>query len=90
MTKGKSLLFQWHGWILILVGYFLPPQIIYQGKTSKCLPPVDFPPNWHVTFHWANEMTTVDYLEKIISPYIENKRQKLKLDVNYPAPVLFH
>ena len=26
-----------------MAGDFLPPQLIYQGKTSKCLPSVDFP-----------------------------------------------
>ena len=39
-------------------GHFLPPQVIYSGKTSKCLPSVSFPESWHITHtpnHWANE-----------------------------------
>ena len=31
----------------------------------------------------------VDYLEKIIFPYIKKKRQELKLDSFYPALVVF-
>ena len=47
-------------------GEFLPPQLIYQGKTPKCLPALDnVPPNWDLTFsenHWVNER----YLQKIL------------------------
>ena len=32
-----------------LTGTFLPVQLVYQGKTSKCHPSIDFPDNWHVT-----------------------------------------
>ena len=60
-------------------GYFLPPQIIYQGKSKKCLPTVSFPKSWHVSFmpnHWATEKTTEDYINKILIPYIESKRKE--------------
>ena len=33
-----------------LSGTFLPPQIIYKGKTKACLPKVTFPTDWHITF----------------------------------------
>lgn len=49
-------------------GNFLPVQLVYQGKTTKCLPTVDFPEQWHLVYtlnHWCNEDTMVDYLEKI-------------------------
>ena len=42
-------------------GDFLPPQLIYQGKTPKCLPSVRFPPDWNITYsenHWSNEQTS--------------------------------
>ena len=45
-----------------LAGDFLPVQLVYQGKTKKCLPCVEFPANWHVTAtpnHWCNEVTTI-------------------------------
>ena len=39
-------------------GDFLPLQIIYQGKTTKSLPSVEFPSDWDVTYaenHWSND-----------------------------------
>ena len=75
-----------------MAGDFLPPQLIYQGKTSKCLPCVNFPSSWHITFtenHWSNEKATVDYLEKILFPYIKGKRQEIKVDPDHPALVVF-
>ena len=75
-----------------MAGDFLPPQLIYQGKSSKSLPSVVFPQDWHITFtenHWSNEQTTGNYLEKIFFPYLEKKRQELRLDVNHPALVIF-
>lgn len=75
-----------------LSGDFLPIQLVYQGKTSKCLPKIDFPENWHVTCtpnHWCNEDTMIDYIKKIIIPYIKAKKKDLGLPVTHPACVLF-
>ena len=50
------------------------------GKTKKCLPRVEFPANWHVTAtpnHWCNEVTTLDYVQKLIIPYIKKKKKEL-------------
>lgn len=72
-------------------GDFLPPQIIYKGKTIKCLPKVDFPVDWHVTYthnHWANEKTTIDYINLILVPYIQRKHEELKNTAS-PALVIF-
>ena len=58
-----------------MVWDFLPPQLVYQGKTSKRL---SFPSDWDFTYtenHWSNETTMVDYIEKILVPYIERKRR---------------
>ena len=65
---------------------YLPPQLIYQGKTSKYLPsalwtgilPSQKTTGW-VKGQWS----------KIFFPYIEKKRLELKLDINYPALVRF-
>ena len=41
-----------------MTGEFLPPQLIYQGKTLACLLRYNFPDDWHVTCtsnHWSNE-----------------------------------
>ena len=48
-------------------GHFLPPQLIYEGKTSRCLPNYEFPSSWHITKtekHWSNEHSMRDYFEK--------------------------
>ena len=76
---------------ITMSGHYLPPQIIYQGKTRKCLPVVKFPSNWHATFtenHWANELTTLQYIDAILLPYVKQKRQELKLP-NHPCLVIF-
>ena len=38
-----------------VLGDFLPVQLIYKGKTSRCHPQFEFPPGWHITHspkHW--------------------------------------
>lgn len=73
-------------------GKFLPPQIIYAGKTKKCLPSVIFPNNWHVARtenHWANERTTEDYIRLIHLPYVTQTRKDLSLPEGHPALVIF-
>ena len=44
-------------------GNFLPPQLVYAGKTPKRLPNIDFPEDWDITFtenHWCNEAVMID------------------------------
>ena len=75
-----------------LTGDFLPPQLIYKGTISRCLPSIDFPPDWHITCsenHWSNESTMKAYIEKILLPYVSRKRKELKLSPDYPALVIF-
>ena len=75
-----------------MAGEFLPPQLIYQGKTSRCLPSVEFPDDWHISYsinHWSNEGTMKEYVEHIPLPYINGKRKSLNLASNFPALVLF-
>ena len=52
-----------------LIGEFLPPQLIYGGKTERCHPAVPFPPDWDVTHnikHWSNQGTMLRYIDNII------------------------
>ena len=73
-------------------GESLPPQLIYQGKTTRCLPHYDFPAGWHLIYspnHWSNEETMKEYIEHIILPYIHGKRKQLKLADDYPALLTF-
>jgi len=73
-------------------GNLLPLQVIYQGKTTQCLPKFDFPSSWHVTFtpnHWSNEETTEEYIEKVIVPYFEQTRLRLELATDSRGLVIF-
>ena len=72
-----------------LTGDFLPPQLIYKGTTPRCLPGAQFPQDWRHN-HWANEQTMLAYVEKILVPYVSNKRKELKLLHDYPALVIFN
>ena len=65
------------------VGDFLPPQIIYKGKTPRCHPRYQFPPDWHITQsekHWSNEKTMFDYVSKVVIPYVESIREHSEED----------
>jgi len=73
-------------------GDYLPPQLLYQGKTSKCHPQVGFPDGWdvwHSENHWSNEITMKCYIEKVIILFVNEKRQKLKLESTFPAAAIF-
>ena len=73
-------------------GDFLPVQLVYQGKTTKCLPSFKFPVDWDITYtnnHWCNEVTMHQYITKIILPYIRSKRKELKLPDDHPAVLIF-
>ena len=75
------------------VGDFLPPQLIYEGKTDRCLPQYDFPEAWHITKtakHWSNEQTMIDYFNEVILPYIKEKRSVLRLNSDQPALLIFN
>ena len=74
-----------------LSGNFLPVQMVYEGKTSKCHPSVKFPEGWHVTHtpnHWCNEDTMVDYITAVIVPYMNEKRKHLNLDLKHVGLVI--
>ena len=68
-----------------MTGDFLPPQLIYQGKTQCSLPKIDFPADWH----WSNQSIMKDYVQKILLPYVERKRRELMVAEDYLALVLF-
>ena len=75
-----------------LTGEFLPPQLIYKGTTPRCLPTVDFPPDWDITYstnHWSNEKSMESYVMKILIPFINKKKEELKLPQEQRALVIF-
>ena len=75
-----------------LSGAFLPPQVIYAGKTQRCLPSTKFPDDWNVTFtpnHWANEETMELHILTVLVPYFQQCRKKLSLSDDHAALVIF-
>ena len=75
-----------------LTGEFLPPQLLYQGKTTHCHPAIEFPKGWdvwHSHNHWSNEETMKRYIEKIIIPFVSNRRAELQLTESHSALAIF-
>ncbi|MGH0147528.1 UNVERIFIED_CONTAM: hypothetical protein FKN15_010827 [Acipenser sinensis] len=63
-----------------MTGTFLPPQLLYEGKTIGCHPYYTFPLDfdvWHTPTHWSNEETMLCYIEHIIVPYVSSVKQSL-------------
>ena len=77
-----------------LVGDFLPIQIIYAGKTEQSQPRgFVFPKGFSVTQnpkHWSNELETHELIDKVINPYVVNKRKELKLPLTQRALVTWN
>ena len=73
-------------------GEYLPPQLIYQGKTTRCHPVVSFPHQWdvwHSDNHWSTEETMGRYIRNIIVPYVSTARKNLNLAGTFPALAIF-
>ena len=61
-------------------GDFLPIQLIFKGKTSRCHPNFKFPEWWHITHspkRWSNEEIMLQYIDHIVLPYINGVREML-------------
>ena len=57
-------------------------QLIYPGKTKRCLPNFQFPRTFQVTYtenHWSNQAKAIEPFEKVIFPYLE----KIKVQKGY-------
>ena len=73
-------------------GTLLPPKILYQGKTDQCHPNAQFPSDWdifHTENHWSNEQSMHRFVDTIISPYINETREKHDLALKHPALSIF-
>ena len=73
-------------------GDYLPPQLLYQGKPPKCHLHIMFPVGWdvwHSDNHWSNEIMMKHYIDRIIVPFVTQKRQALKLHSASPAVAIF-
>ena len=65
------------------LGDFLPLQLIYKGKSSRCHPRFEFPSDWNITHspnHWSNEDTMLQYIDNIILPYVAKVRDDIGAD----------
>ena len=59
-------------------GEFLPIQVIYEGKTKRCLPKYTFPDSFDVTFSencWSNTEKSPSFFNKIVFPHFKNVRK---------------
>ena len=73
-------------------GELLPPQIIYKGTTEQCHPKYQFPKSWniyHSENHWSTTNTMLQYIEKVLIPYVSDKRDELDLPLKHPALAIF-
>ena len=64
-------------------GEFLPIQVIYEGKTTRCLPKYAFPEKFDITFfedHWSITEKAISFFKKVVLPHFKNVRQTK----NYP------
>ena len=74
------------------VGEFLPPQLIYSGKTNRCHPPQQFPTDWSITHtekHWLNERTMLQYISDAIVPIVSRVRHDLGVGKEQAVLVIF-
>ena len=64
-----------------MTGEFLPMQLIYEGKTPRCLPQgTEFPNGFNLTYtanHWSNEEKVIEHLEKIVFPFVVRSGRNL-------------
>ena len=68
---------------ITLDGHFLPVQLIYGGKPKKCLPRVQSPSTFYLSFnpkHCSNEEESIKVLNDIVIPYVAKEREKLGLN----------
>ena len=75
--------------IITLDGKILPPRLIYNGKTVKSLPRIDFPSSFCLNVsekHYSNEVESVKVLEEIVIPYTIKEIELLCLP---PNPLTF-
>ena len=67
-------------------------QLIYAGKSSRCLPAFELPLDWLISYtpnHWSNEATMISYIEEIIVPFVQKKREDLRVGENQSALAIF-
>ena len=72
-------------------GDFLPMQLIYGGKTKKCLPRFKFPEKFSLSYnetHYNNEKEACKFIEEILKPYIKQVIERDNLPIDQTALVI--
>ena len=67
---------------ITLSGISLLMQIIYQGHSDRCLPKFKFPEEFNITHninHWSIEEKAIALIEKVLLPYVRNKKEELDI-----------
>jgi len=65
---------------------------LYEGKTDKCHPAVQFPESRdvsHTANHWSNEASMIQRLNKIVIPFLKSKQDALMLPQSQPSLAIF-
>lgn len=74
-------------------GALLPIQLLYTGKTPRCHPHYEgFPAAfnvWHSPNHWANQGTSLRFINNIIIPYVEETQAEKGLSPSHQALAIF-
>lgn len=74
-------------------GVILPYQLIYTGKTKRCLPDTSLlPPDFLLSYnptHWSNEEETLKLLNLVIDPYLTTARSELQLPQDQKALLIW-
>ena len=63
-------------------GKYFSPQLIYKGKTVRCHPKLATPTGWdiwHSENHWSTGETMIRYIEKVIVPFVDEKRAEFPI-----------
>ena len=72
-------------------GDFMPMQLIYGGKTTKCLPRFKFPDKFSLSYnetHYSNENEACKFIEEILQPYSNEVIERENLPVDQKSLVI--
>ena len=61
-----------------MTGKFLPIQLMFTGKTKRCLPNVKFPHSFYVTHtkkHWWNQLKDNERFKRVTFPYLDRMKE---------------
>lgn len=69
----------------------VPVQMVYKGKTPRCLPKFSVPLDWDITQapkHWSTDVTMIRYINDIFIPHVQGAREFLHTPNDAPALII--